>query len=256
MEEEFTITWSNTSSDHPTGHNNSNTAAAEYANGHHFEESGQYEASAAAINNSKQGMTNRESDPVDAGSNDYSNQISHLKTADINQAGNTDLHTPVHYDDDTEDYGETVSDAQRYDTNVEQAAVGSGDVPVSADPEEVATFTSFPRLHKLRMDNGIKTEIACQMSKLHHITKDHKGFFRVRICRTCSGLPHLLELGSYSDLESATLVNDVHEYLNHRMRHLHVITEDDIKFIDQITVVRTWRHERSEVKLLDLLQVC
>lgn len=121
---------------------------------------------------------------------------------------------------------------------------------------EIATKVSFPRLAKLRKDHCIETEIAVHLSKLHHITKDHKGFYRVRICRTCSGLPHLLELGSYSDLESATLANDVHEFLNHRTRHLHVITEEDIKYIDQISVTRTWRHERTEVKLLELLQVC
>ena len=120
---------------------------------------------------------------------------------------------------------------------------------------DVATARSFPRLSKLRQIHNIKTDILVHMSKLHHITKDHKGFFRVRICRTCSGLPHLLELGSYSDLESATLTNDVHEFLNHRYRHLHVITEEDIKHIDEISVTRTWRHERTEVKLLDLLKV-
>jgi hypothetical protein len=120
---------------------------------------------------------------------------------------------------------------------------------------DIATAISFPRLATLRADHNISTEILVYLSKLHHITKDHKGFYRVRICRTCSGLPHLLELGSYSDLESATLANDVHEFLNHRTRHLHVITEDDIKFIDEITVIRTWRHERTEVKLLELLQV-
>jgi hypothetical protein len=124
-----------------------------------------------------------------------------------------------------------------------------------ASPSEIATASSFPRLYKLRKEHNIKAEILVNLSKLHHITKDHKGFYRVRICRTCSGLPHLLELGSYSDLESATLANDVHEFLNHRTRHLHVITEDDIKFIDQISVTRTWRHERTEVKLLELLQV-
>ena len=139
--------------------------------------------------------------------------------------------------------------------NASSADSNGPEESVAMPAGEIANYTLFPRLHKLRMDNNIRTEIMCNLSKLHHITKDHKGFFRVRICRTCSGLPHLLELGSYSDLESATLVNDVHEFLNHRMRHLHVITEDDIKFIDQVSVVRTWRHERSEVKLLDLLRV-
>jgi hypothetical protein len=126
---------------------------------------------------------------------------------------------------------------------------------IDEDSPDIANYTYFPRLFKLRQDHNIKQEIVCHLSKLHHITKDHKGFYRVRICRTCSGLPHLLELGSYSDLESATLVNDVHEFLNNRTRHLHVITEDDIRYIDQISVTRTWRHERSEVKLLELLQV-
>ena len=151
--------------------------------------------------------------------------------------------------DDGEDELEEIKEfSKESDSSAAPAAIETA--------SDIATASSFPRLSKLRQEHNITGEIMVHMSKLHHITKDHKGFYRVRICRTCSGLPHLLELGSYSDLESATLANDVHEFLNHRTRHLHVITEDDIKYIDQISVTRTWRHERTEVKLLELLQVC
>jgi hypothetical protein len=155
-------------------------------------------------------------------------------------------------DQGLDEEGNEASEMLSNDGFSEMAPAPTGPIEVASDK---ATALSFPRLAKLRKDHNISTEILVYLSKLHHITKDHKGCYRVRICRTCSGLPHLLELGSYSDLESATLANDVHEFLNHRTRHLHVITEVDIKFIDEITITRTWRHERTEVKLLELLQV-
>jgi hypothetical protein len=49
--------------------------------------------------------------------------------------------------------------------------------------------------------------------------------YRVRICRTCSGLPVLLELGSYADLESALLINDAHELMQNRTKQLHLLTK-------------------------------
>src|SRR3546814_14707697 len=66
---------------------------------------------------------------------------------------------------------------------------------------------------------------------------------RVRVCKSCSGLPKLLELGSYADLESAVLVNDGYELLQGRTQKLHLLMPHDTEFLTLLTVRR---HARSE----------
>ena len=164
--------------------------------------------------------------------------------------------------EDESDSSSSASDSRLKSDATQAPLLGYDQLPVLRNllfegvkhEEVIANYLSFPKLHKLRTDNNISKEIICHMSKLHHITKDNKGLYRVRICKTCLGLSHFLELGLYPDLESAILVNDVHEFLNNRKSHLHVICDEDIKFISQIFVVRSWRHSRSEVQILALIQ--
>jgi hypothetical protein len=89
---------------------------------------------------------------------------------------------------------------------------------------------------------------------MHHVSKIAEGktdSFRVRICRTCSGLPILVELGSYADVESALLVNDVHEILQNRTRQLHLLVPSDIEYAHTLTVrKRGGQHENMLVHII------
>lgn len=74
---------------------------------------------------------------------------------------------------------------------------------------------------------------------MHHVSKVIEGkmaFYRVRICRTCSGLPSLIELGSFADVESALLVNDAHEITNGRTKQLHLLVRGDINYLHWLSV--------------------
>ena len=74
---------------------------------------------------------------------------------------------------------------------------------------------------------------------MHHVSKVIEGkmaFYRVRICRTCSGLPSLIELGSFADVESALLVNDAHEITNGRTKQLHLLVKGDINYLHWLSV--------------------
>ena len=74
---------------------------------------------------------------------------------------------------------------------------------------------------------------------MHHVSKVVEGkmaFYRVRICRTCSGLPTLIELGSFADVESALLVNDAHEIQNGRTKQLHLLVKGDCSFFHMLSV--------------------
>jgi hypothetical protein len=89
---------------------------------------------------------------------------------------------------------------------------------------------------------------------MHHVSKIVEGkteSFRVRICRTCSGLPILIELGSYADVESALLVNDVHEILQNRTRQLHLLVPGDIEYAQSLTVrKRGGLHENMLIHII------
>lgn len=90
---------------------------------------------------------------------------------------------------------------------------------------------------------------------LHHVSKIIEGkteSYRVRICRTCSGLPILLELGSYADVESALLVNDIHEILQNRTKQLHLLVPEDIEYVKYLTVRR--RGGLHDLVLITVLQ--
>lgn len=74
----------------------------------------------------------------------------------------------------------------------------------------------------------------------------------MRICRKCSGLQSLLELGSYSDVESALLINDAYEILQGRYKNLHLLRQEDLNDLKSINVKR--RGTSVEVPLLQVLK--
>ena len=119
------------------------------------------------------------------------------------------------------------------------------------------TMWSFPRLEALRAANHIDAPHIVPM-KLHHIvrrkTADNSPFYRVRVCRNCTSSDDTIYLGSYTDLESAILVNDAHELMHNRNAHTHVMTPQDMHFVESLTVTRTWRNNTFQVNLLHLLQ--
>ena len=119
------------------------------------------------------------------------------------------------------------------------------------DPQTGLTVVS-PRVYRLRQqqarEGGINVaELRLEqrglapITYMHHVSKIIEGnaeSYRVRICRTCSGLPNLLELGSYADVESALLVNDSHELLQNRLNQLHLLCAEDLKYINTLEVRR------------------
>lgn len=116
-------------------------------------------------------------------------------------------------------------------------------------------------LRKLQLEDGIDTTDLkleqrglAHVSYMHHVSKIIEGkaeSFRVRICRSCSKMHGLMELGSYADLESALLVNDAHEILNGRYKHLHLLSERDEKYIKYINVRR--RGASTDIPVLQAL---
>ena len=120
----------------------------------------------------------------------------------------------------------------------------------STDPATGLTIIS-PRVYRLRQfqacegmnisDLRLEQRGLAPITYMHHVSKIIEGnteSYRVRICRTCSGLPTLLELGSYTDVESALLVNDVHELMQDRTKQLHLLCVDDVKYFNSIAVRR------------------
>jgi hypothetical protein len=120
----------------------------------------------------------------------------------------------------------------------------------STDPETGMTIIS-PRVYQLRQlqasgglnipDLRLDQRGLAPVTYMHHVSKIIEGnteSYRVRICRTCSGLPALLELGSYTDVESALLVNDVHELIHERTKQLHLLCVEDVKYISSIAIRR------------------
>ena len=107
----------------------------------------------------------------------------------------------------------------------------------------------YPRIHQLRMkqvENGIDISFLrlenCGLATVHfthHISKLFEGkaeSYRVRACRTCTKLSIPLDLGQYADLESAMIINDVHEILQGRTTQLHVLVPEDVAYLHLLTV--------------------
>ena len=107
----------------------------------------------------------------------------------------------------------------------------------------------YSRVHQLRMkqiENGMDISYLrlenCGLATIHfthHISKLFEGkaeSYRVRACRTCTKLSIPLDLGQYADLESAMLINDVHEILQGRTNQLHVLVPEDISYLHLLTV--------------------
>lgn len=103
------------------------------------------------------------------------------------------------------------------------------------DEAPAIVFHRVYRLRQIQSSKGIdlshltmEKKGLSNVSIVHHVSKILEGkteSYRVRICRTCSGLPVLLELGSYADLESALLINDAHELMQNRTKQLHLLTK-------------------------------
>jgi hypothetical protein len=134
----------------------------------------------------------------------------------------------------------------------------------STDPGTGLTIIS-PRVYRLRQLQACEgmnlSELRLEqrglapITYMHHVSKIIEGnteSYRVRICRTCSGLPTLLELGSYTDVESALLVNDVHELMQDRTKQLHLLCVDDVKYFNSIAVRR--RGSPHDLQITSVLQ--
>jgi hypothetical protein len=134
----------------------------------------------------------------------------------------------------------------------------------STDPGTGLTIIS-PRVYRLRQlqacegmnlaELRLEQRGLAPITYMHHVSKIIEGnteSYRVRICRTCSGLPTLLELGSYTDVESALLVNDVHELMQDRTKQLHLLCVDDVKYFNSIAVRR--RGSPHDLQITSVLQ--
>ena len=134
----------------------------------------------------------------------------------------------------------------------------------STDPGTGLTIIS-PRVYRLRQlqacdgvnisDLRLEQRGLAPITYMHHVSKIIEGnteSYRVRICRTCSGLPTLLELGSYTDVESALLVNDVHELMQDRTKQLHLLCVEDFKYFNSIAVRR--RGSPHDLQITSVLQ--
>ena len=128
------------------------------------------------------------------------------------------------------------------------------------------TTIVFPRLFKLRSmqyKDGVNlTGLSPQklgilnVKTIHHISKvvEARGdYYRVRVCRTCSKYFTLIELGSYSDLESALLVNDMYEIQQQKYDQLCLLDRiDNNDYLGKLTARR--RGVSEEQSLFTLLQ--
>jgi hypothetical protein len=93
----------------------------------------------------------------------------------------------------------------------------------------------------------------------HHLTRRQSKpsstpTYRVRICRGCSG-ETCIELGSYTDQESAILINDAHEILAERYHRLLVLTPADAPYLSTLFARRHSKRGRVEEKpILEILK--
>ena len=121
----------------------------------------------------------------------------------------------------------------------------------------IITGCLFPRLEKLRLARNENPPHALS-GKLQHISKKRSiksgTYYKVTICRNCSDSNEHVDLGCFSDLESAILTNDVYEILSHRSIHVHQLTDEDMKFANELTVSRSWRNQVVEVNLMQLMK--
>lgn len=133
------------------------------------------------------------------------------------------------------------------------------------DPE-TNFFIVSPRLYALRRLQAMNENVnllhlrleqrgLAPVTYMHHVSKIVEAkveSYRVRICRTCSGLSNLLELGSYTDVESALLINDAHELMQGRFKNLHLLCRDDFNYLHHLTVRK--RGSLSDQPLLQVLR--
>mmetsp|Transcript_2659 Transcript_2659/g.3988 ORF Transcript_2659/g.3988 Transcript_2659/m.3988 type:complete len:727 (-) Transcript_2659:229-2409(-) len=139
-------------------------------------------------------------------------------------------------------------------------SLSSGDSDTGVSDTGSSDEVLYPRTYQLRQKqkiDGMDTDKLPMEKKglapvttMHHITRITEGgvvCYRVRICRTCSGLKQLLELGSCADLESALLLNDVHEILEGRVSQLQLLVPDDMKYFNAIQIRKRGSTEDTPV---------
>ena len=121
----------------------------------------------------------------------------------------------------------------------------------------VSSICLFPRLAKLRLTRNLPPPQLLH-GKLAHISKKKSLksgiYYQVTICRDCSDSNEYVDLGCFMDLESAILANDVYEVLSHRRTHVHLLTDEDMVFANELTVSRSWRNQIVEVNLMELMK--
>lgn len=145
---------------------------------------------------------------------------------------------------------------------VENAITLDCAVKIDSDTSQPIIFPRVYNLRKMQLSAGFNiSELKLEqrglasVPYLHHISKIMEGkteSFRVRVCRSCSGMQTLLELGSYADMESALLINDCHEILQGRFSHLHVLCEFDVRYISSIYIRK--RGATSDITIEQALQ--
>eukprot|EP01041_Mallomonas_annulata_P012219 gene12219-25652_t len=97
------------------------------------------------------------------------------------------------------------------------------------------------------------------IDRAHHLTlmhgKDCVKSFRVRICRRCTGHDQTIDLGTYTDIESAVLVNDAHEICNGRFDKLLALRPQDRPYFCRLTANTCSRRKlNSRQHVLDIIE--
>lgn len=149
-----------------------------------------------------------------------------------------------------------------FDVNAENNDVAHPEARQEESEESNVVYPRLFQLRELQASEGLKLRNLRKEQRgvasvpfFHHISKVTEGkidSYRVRICRSCSGLPTLLELGSYADEESAMLLNDAHEIMQGRTKQLHILVPEDVKYLGTLAIRR--RGATQDLPLLNILQ--
>lgn len=140
-----------------------------------------------------------------------------------------------------------------------------------APPEQqLSVVVPFPQLHKFRQNqqNMIRMDHLSQRQlglvpinpmECHHINcfsmttpSTTEVAFQVQICTECSNNRLPINLGTYSDLESAMFVNDIHEIMNSRFHRLLVLCPEDMPFLYNLSANKI--NEQGEVSTVNAMQ--
>jgi hypothetical protein len=97
-----------------------------------------------------------------------------------------------------------------------------------------------------------------KLDRCHHVTanqtlKAGPPSFRIRVCKRCCGGTTHIELGTYTDQESALLVNDAHEILAGRTDKLLVLRPDDREYLGMLRAKRYNKGKEIDVGITEIL---